>query len=231
MKRARVALCLACVLTSQGVLPARADVLYLAGASGGTNSDYAFAGAIVPLPGSALGSGFGVRIWGDYLDYTYRTGGREISASGWGGALAGVYQFSGDWGWSNLSAGMSYRDTHLSANDPSNHQRGGHGYLNVQADGGYNLNEAWRVRGLASYTPGTRGYIVQAGIDRRILEHLRLGLGTTFQGDRNYSQVSGAATAYIQIANGFELAPSVGLAHGGGDTGPYGGITVVLAAN
>jgi len=213
-------------------LPAKADVLLLSGASSGVTSDYAFAGAIVPFPGTQLGKGPAIRIWGDHLTYTYQAGAQKIKARGWGTALAGVYQFSGSWGWSNLSAGLSYRNTRLSPNDPGNSSRGGHTRLNLQADGGFNLDEDWRLRGLASYTPAIRDYLIQAGIDRSVTERLRLGLETRFQGDRNYEQKSAGAIAYIRLGSGVEFAPSLGVSHNDdGKTGVYGGLTFVWSVN
>lgn len=229
MNRACVALGLIAAIASTGISSSRAGELYLAGANSGVNSDYAFAGVLIPLPGAQLGKGLAARVWGDHLDYSYLSNGRRIDASGFGGALAGVYQFSGDWGWSNLSAGMTFRNTLLSASDPSNREAGAHAYFNGQADGGFNLNASWRIRGLASYTPQSHDYFVQAGIDRVVFEGLRLGVGPIFQGGRNYREVSGGITAYFQIRNGLELAPTIGVSHSSsGDTGAYGGVTLVL---
>jgi hypothetical protein len=210
--------------------PAWAEGLYLAGGNTGAASDYAFAGAILPL-GGAVGSGPAVRLWSDYLDYKYDGPGGSITARGYGGALAGVYQFSGDWGWANLSGGVTYRDTHLSSPDPANRDRGGHAYFALQADGGYNLDDAWRARGLASYTPQSRSYAVQAGLDRAVGQGVRLGLDTAFQGGRNYREVSGGITAYFQIAPGLEIDPAAGLSHASGSTKAYVGVTAVLIDN
>jgi hypothetical protein len=210
---------------------AGAEGLFLAGASKGATSDYAFAGAILPLPGQRLGQGYALRLWSDYLDYTYAGGPGTITASGWGGALAGVYQFSGDWGWSSLSAGVAFRHTVLSINDPGNSERGSKAHFNLQADGGYNLDPHWRLRGLGSYTPDNRAYLLQAGIDRTIWGEVRLGLSVMLQGDRNYSQVSGGVTAYIPLSPGIELAPSIGASQGGGKTAPYGSLTLVMTLN
>jgi hypothetical protein len=210
---------------------ARADGIYLAGASRGATSEYAFLGAIVPLPGQGVGSGFAARIWGDYLGYTYRTGNQTITAAGFGGAVAGVYQFSGDWGWANLSAGMTFRDLRLSMFDPGNRDRGAHGYFAAQIDGGYNIDEKWRVRHLASYTPTTNGYLLQLGLDRELSTSLRLGLTSSFQGDRNYTQMSGGAIAFWQISPGLEIAPGIGVSHGDGSLSLYGGVTLVLIVN
>jgi len=209
------------------IAPSQAAGTYLAGASGGVSYDYAFAGAIVPLtdnPGPA------VRIWADHLDYDYIAGsGGKIQAAGWGGAVAGVYQFSGAWGWTNLSAGVDYRNTLLSAPDPGNQQRGSHGYFAAQADGGLNLDEDWRVTGLASYTPDTHGYLTQAGLDRAVATDVRLGLVGTLQGDKNYQQVAGGVTAYFQVTPALQLAPFVGGSKSGKDSGVYGGVTLVFA--
>lgn len=230
MKRACIALALTVSAGAMGISSSHAGELYLAGGNTGPNSDYAFTGAIVPLPGGQLGKGFAVRVWGDYLDYSYLSGTRRITATGFGGALAGVYQLSGTWGWANLSAGATFRNTRLSASDPSNREAGAHTYFNGQVDGAYNLNASWRLRGLANYIPVTHDYFVQTGIDRLVLEWLRLGIGPTFQGGHDYREISGGVIAYIRLGHGFEVAPSVGVAHtSAGETGPYGAISLVLA--
>lgn len=110
---------------------ASADELFLGGAQYGANASYSFIGSVIPLPGSTLGSGFAARLWGDYLTYNYKSGLTKIDASGWGGELAGVYQFSGGWGWSDLSVGARYRDTHLSPIDPNNRARGARVYPTI----------------------------------------------------------------------------------------------------
>lgn len=218
-------------LALQLVSPAVASGIYLAQASKGAGADYGQVAATLPLLDGRVGQGPGIRLSGDFLDYTYQGGAGEITATGWGGALAGVYQFSGGWGWSNLSAGLSYRDTRLSQPDPNNKERGAREYFNMQADGGYNLDPDWRVRGLGSFTPAITGYLVQAGLDRAVWSDLRLGISTMFQGDRYYHQASAGVTGYFQLANGLELDPAIGVSHANGQTEPYGGLTLVLIDN
>ena len=210
---------------------ALADALILAGATRGASSDYAFAGTIVPVFDANVGSGPAVRLWADYLDYSYTGGVGPVTASGWGGALAGVYQFSGNWGWANLSAGMAFRDTTLSVFDPGNRQRGAHGYFDVQADGAYNFDEAWRARGLAQYTPTIQGYLAQFDVDRTVWGANRLGVTASFQGDENYNQVSAGVAAYFQLSPGLELDPAVGASHSDGRTSAYGTLVLVYAMN
>ena len=221
----------AVLLCASLAAPASADELALAGASRGANSDYAFAGAVLPVLGGSLGAGPAIRLWADYLDYSYTGGVGTVTAAGLGGALAGVYQFSGAWGWTNLGAGASYRNTHLSVFDPGNDQRGSRVYFNLQTDGGYNIDEAWRARDFVSYTPSTDGYQAQIGLDRAVLESLRIGVSAAFQGDRNYHQTSEGLTAFFQVSPGFEIDPAVGFSQGGGESSPYGSLTLVLTVN
>lgn len=209
---------------------AAADSMFLGGASRGANSDYAFAAAVIPVLDGVLGTGPAVRLSGDYLDYFYTGGVGPVTATGWGGGLAGVYQFSGEWGWTSLSTGITFRDTHLSRFDPGNTERGSRTYFNLQADGAYNIDQDWRARGFANVTPQINGYIVQAGFDRAVWDTLRMGVNTTLQGDRNYHQMSGGVTAFLQLGPGFELDPSVGISHGGKQTSVYGSLTLVLVA-
>jgi hypothetical protein len=223
----KLAILFLCLTASAG--QASAQQMLLAGASRGANSDYGFAGAIVPVFGASVGRGPALRLWTDYLDYTYTGGVGPVSAKGWGGALGAVYQSSGDWGWSNLSAGVSFRDTKSSIFDPGNDQLGSHSYLNLEGDGGYNLDSHWRARGFLSLTPSINGYIFQTGVDRDISAWVRLGANLVLQGDKNYHQLSSGVTAYFQLTPSMEIDPAIGLSHGQGKNTLYGGITLVLA--
>jgi hypothetical protein len=207
---------------------ARADVLYLSGAEHGSNSSYAFVGSIIPLPGNTLGSGFAVRLWGDYLAYDYKSGTTTIEGSGWGGEVAGVYQFSGAWGWSNLSLGTRYRDTKYHPDDLSNRARGGHVNFTLQGDGGYNIDASWRLRGIASYTSTVTGYFVQPGVDRAVSNTVRIGLDATFQGDKSYKQVSGGANVSIAIDDRKSLGLRAGASTSAAGTGLYAGLSFIL---
>src|SRR5258706_262146 len=207
---------------------ARADVLYLSGAEHGANSSYAFVGSIIPLPGDALGSGFAMRLWGDYLSYDYKSGATKIEGSGWGGEAAGGYQFSGAWGWSNLSVGTRYRDTKFSPDDPSNRARGAHFYFTLQADGGYNIDASWRLRGIASYTSTVTGYFVQPAIDRAISNIVRVGLDATFQGDKSYKQVSAGVNVSIAIDDRRSLGLRAGATTSGAGSGLYAGLSFIF---
>ncbi len=220
----------AVALLGYSIGPAGANSLYLAGASRGANSDYAFVGALLPFDG-VLGKGPALRLWGDYLDYSYTGGVGRVTASGWGGAVAGVYQFSGNWGWTNFAAGATFRDTHLSVFDPGNTQRGAHAYFNTQVDVGFNLNPTWRVRGYAGYVPATNGYGSQIGIDWAAWQSTRLGLNVGFQGDDNYNEVSAGVGAFFQLSPNLELDPSVGVSHSDGRTSAFGTIALALVTN
>jgi hypothetical protein len=210
---------------------ARADALILSGAEHGVSSSYAFIGTIIPLPGNALGSGWGVRLWGDYLAYDYASGPNTIEASGWGGEVSGVYQFSGAWGWSNLSLGARYRDTALSPDDPGNRARGAHVHLTVQADGGYNIDAFWRLRGIANYTSSIDGYYLQPAIDRSVSGRVRLGIDATFQGDKSYKQFSAGANLTLTIDSIHSFGLRAGTSSNGSDTGVYGGVSFVFTRN
>jgi hypothetical protein len=217
-------------LVVASVLPvsAYADEIYLAGTQFGANSSYSYAGAILPLPGNVAGSGFAARFWGDYLTYDYRSGATKIDASGWGGEVAGVYQFSGAWGWSNLSAGGRYRDTSFSPDDPGNRARGSRLYLTLQADGGYNIDSNWQFRGIASYLSNVTGYFVQPTIDRSIWNGLRAGIDATFQGDRSYKQVYVGANLSIAFDDHRSLGLRAGTMASGGGSGLYAGISFLF---
>jgi hypothetical protein len=211
------------------ILPAEADTLYLGGLSGSTtHSYYGFLGAIIPLPDNDLGKGWAVKLWGDGLGYRYGTGLGRTAASAWGGEVAAVYQFSGDWGWANLSAGVQLRNTRLSPDDPTNDARGTRASLKVQADGAYNLDDAWRLRGLASYATTASAYYVDGDIDARLMPGLRLGVELRNQGDRTFRQTAAGAIAFVQASDHLEIGASAGFSHDQGEDGLYAGLTFVL---
>ena len=210
---------------------ARADVLYITGGESGANASYAFLGAIVPLPGNSLGSGFAVRVWADHLAYKYDSGPNTVKATGWGGETAGVYQFSSAWGWTNLSLGLRYRDTKLSPLDLSNRSRGAHIRAGAQIDGGINLDDAWRFRWIGSVTSTVNGYYLQPAIDRSVFANVRLGVDGTLQGDETYQQSSVGANASITIRDRYILGLRVGSTVSGAKTGLYGGASLVFTAS
>jgi len=225
----RIGLYLPVVVLASVVSPsAHADEMFLGGAQYGANASYSFIGSVIPLPGSTLGSGFAARLWGDYLTYNYRSGATKIDASGWGGELAAVYQFSGPWGWSDLSAGARYRDTHLSPVDPNNRARGARVYPTIQVDGGYNLDADWQFRGIANYTPTVTGYFVQPSIDRAVSRSIRAGVDVTFQGDSSYRQVYAGANLTVILDDRRSFGLRAGTMMSGGGSGIYAGISFVL---
>jgi hypothetical protein len=211
--------------------PARADALILTGGEYGAHSSYAYVGAIVPLPGQALGSGFGMRLWGDYVGYDYASGPSTVEAAGWGGELAAVYQLSGAWGWSNFSAGVRYRDTELSPDDPNNAARGAKAYLTLQIDGAFNVTSRWRLRGIANYTSTIDGYFVQPAIDRALSDSLRVGIDATFQGDKSYKQVAAGLNLTVAIDPRRSFGIRAGASDNGNDTGLYGGVSLAWTTN
>ena len=210
---------------------AHADQLYLAGGQYGANSSYAYLGSVLPLPGNSLGHGFAARVWSDYLTYNYHSGGQKIDASAWGAELAGMYQFSGAWGWSDLSAGAHYRDTTLSPDDPANRARGGQVFLTLQADGAYNIDQDWRLRGIATYISTVNGYFLQPMIERAVSSTVRVGIDATFQGDRTYRQVYAGANASISLSDSRIIALRAGTMTSGGASGLYAGLSFVLIGN
>ena len=210
---------------------ARADGLFLGGSEYSSESAYGYLGAIMPLPENHLGSGFAVRVWGDYLKYRYTSGGTKIEASGWGAAVAAVYQFSGSWGWSNFSAGGEFRDLELSPDDPANDSRGSHLRLTVQGDGGYNLRSDWRVRGTASYTPEIEGYFVQPAIEHKVAPRLWLGLDGTFQGDNSYEERAGGVIATFNADEQRSVSLRLGGKNTDDGTNFYVGLSFVISTH
>jgi Cellulose biosynthesis protein BcsS len=210
---------------------AHAEGMYLAGGEYGPSSSYAFVGTVLPLPGNKIGSGYAVRLWGDYLTYNYLSLAKTVKASGWGGEASGIYQFSGAWGWGNVSLGARYRDTMLSPDDFNNRARGVHIYGTAQVDGGYNLDASWRIRGVANLTSTVNGYYLQPAIDRAVDGSLRLGVDATLQGDESYHQKSVGANLTFGIGSRSDVGIRVGATISGAKTGPYAGLLFLLSDN
>lgn len=159
----------------------------------------AYAGVLAPIPGGKLGSGLAVRLSVNGGGYSYDAGRQKIKARYGGGDLSAMYQFSGSWGYANVSVGPRYGYTHLRPNDPGSSRRGSSLDAIASSDGAL-VAEKWRMEWYGLYGTGVKDYQAKLFISRAAAPGLRLGLEGGVQGDPSYSRVYGGAGAAVRLA-------------------------------
>lgn len=195
--------------------PSRAvSGLVLAGAEvaeGGNR--YAYLGAIVPLSrDSQLGNGWVQRIWFDWLEYRFDSGGQEILAQGPGASWMLGYQ-----GGSNLAygvyAGVTYRDTDLDPDDRSVSNRGRQVGAGTIAELNGSFAEKWHYGLIAALTTSPHGaYWGRFRMLRTISPRgLQVGFETVGYGDPDYSGVKvGAVLDRLSLGRQASLGVKLG---------------------
>lgn len=195
--------------------------------AGGTiaPSSSAYVGTSVALPGGALGRGPALRVVGSWSEFNYTSGATSIDGRSAGIAVAGVYQWSGSWGYANISAGVAYRDTDLSPDDPGNPNRGTQWDGVVGVDGMRNLGD-WRVGGLASYGFNLEEYYARLELTRAVSGTLRLGAEGVAQGDPNFERQQLGALVAFAPAPRWEVRLSAGAFFEDTGDGAYGAVAL-----
>lgn len=185
-------------------------VAFAGGAAGDGLSGYA--GVVRALPGSELGKGLALRGSASGGSYHYESNGARIDGRFVAAEAALVYQFSGRWGWANLSAGPRLSDVSLSPRDPSNHRQGTRLDLALQSDGALLLGRSWRLGWLGSLGVRDGTYFSRAELGRLVASRsqTRLGLEAGLQGDPNYRSVSLGLFAATGLSSGLEGRISAG---------------------
>jgi hypothetical protein len=173
-----------------------------------SESSSAYAGGVVSLPGHSLGHGPAIRLGLSGGRYEYDAGATPITAEYGGAETALVYQFSGKWGWANLSAGPKFSHTKLSPIDPGNKLRGSRWDLGLQSDGAFD-GAHWRLGWFASYGVANEAYQAKLQLSRKLsAENFRLGIEAGIQGDPSYKK--GIVGAFIGKAIGRNLDLQIG---------------------
>jgi hypothetical protein len=185
---------------------------YAGGSLGqGTNG---YAGLVVAVPGARLGHGLAVR--GTLIggNYRYDTGtGVRIHGKYIGGEAALVYQFSGDWGWSNISAGPRLTHTSLSPSDPDNKRDGSRWDVGTQIDGAFNFDPKWRLTYLGSVGIRDGAYLVKADVGPFIdsKSQTRIGVEGSLQGDPKYKARGAGVFVGTQFQKDAQIQLSAGI--------------------
>ncbi|MFK0300246.1 cellulose biosynthesis protein BcsS [Brevundimonas sp. NPDC090276] len=182
---------------------------------------FAYAGALIPLPGARPDQGWAVRPVASAGAYDYRRNATDIEADYVNLELSLVNRRSGDWGYLNLAAGARFSNTDLSQPDPQNRREGSQWDGMVSIDGA-RYSGAWRLSGYASYAFSIEDYYIRGEVTRATRPNgLRLGLETIIEGDPSYDRQSLGALVAFQPMAGTEARVSVGARMGDRDTEPY----------
>lgn len=190
-----------------GASPARADDLQGVLFAGGTASasPSAYGGALAALPGGRLGEGLALRVTVNAGRYEYDRAASRVQGQYTGGEAALVQQFSGPWGWANLSAGPRVTHTSLSPGDPDNANRGTRFDLGLQTDGALNPPH-WQLGWRASYAPHGAAYEMQLRLARKVGdERRRIGIEAGILGDPSFRQESLGGTLALPLGKRAEL--------------------------
>jgi len=192
-KSVRLALAMAALsIPLSSAVPARAGGWLMIGGAeravgrGDSRGSYAYLGAVAPLGGERLGTGFFHRYLLDGVGYDYPLGGGTVDATV-AGLEAGLgWQTGGLRGWGSVSVGARYSHTRLSPDDPGSAVRGDKLWGKLQVEGERMLTPGWKVNGGASYTFGLDGYWVRARALARVRNAVFTGPEVVLQGDPDY---------------------------------------------
>lgn len=211
-------------LTSAGARAETPKGVWFVGGSVSESSS-AYVGGVVSLPGNSLGHGLAVRLGLSGGRYKYDAGATPITAEYGGTETALVYQFSGKWGWANLSTGPKFSHTKLSPADPGNKLRGSRWDLGLQSDGAFDGTQ-WRLGWFGSYGVTNKAYQTKLQLGRKLAaENFRLGIETGIQGDPSYKKAILGAFIGKTIGRNLDLQAGSGISEQRG-RGPriYGSI-------
>jgi cellulose synthase (UDP-forming) len=210
---------------------ARGETIGLAGVEGGSNSSYAYAGVVAPLPGQGEHEGWAARVWGDRLTYSYDLNGTNVEAEAYGGELALVHRWSGEWGYANASVGARYRSTDLTPDDAGNPAEGSQWDANLQFDGRAAMHERWALVWLAAREIDQGSSIVRLGADRD-MNGWRLGADATRLWGERHGETQAGLIAQWRLRNGATLGARAGATRNDdGDQGGYAGLGIAFAWN
>lgn len=175
------------------------------------DSQAAYAGAVVALPGARLGKGLAIRGTANAGSYDYESGGQTINGDYVGGEIALVYQTSGPWGWANFSLGPRLTDTRLKPDDPGNKRRGTRLDAGMQADGAFD-GARWRLSWLGSYAPVDEVFETHVQLGRKLAGgKYRIGIEGGVLGDPSFTKGSAGAFVALPFAGKAELQLASGL--------------------
>lgn len=198
----------------------------LAGVEASRDNQYAYLGAVLPLPGQQLGRGFVQRYWLDYIAYRYeKTPQQGIDAKVAGVEAALGYQQSGVASWWGGYLGARYADTRLSPGDPYNDSEGRRLRAKLQLEGETEVGAGWRINGIVSHLVGDGNYWLRLRAQTTLGNQWHLGPEWVAQGDPNYRAYKmGAFLGNIRLGAGSALTLKAGVSKSDNDSAsPYAG--------
>ncbi len=185
------------------------DGVAFAGGSVSRDSS-AYAGAIIALPGSSLGDGLALKAAASGGVYDYQSGAGRIDATYYGGVLGLAHQWSGNWGWANLSGGVRFTQTDLSPSDPANEREGRRFDAALGADGAL-VEGAWRLGWYAEGGVRDESYLARLQLTRSVVpDRLRLGVEGMISGDPQYRAENIGIALSAPLGGDFEIQLSGG---------------------
>jgi len=160
----------------------------LAGMEVSRDDQYAYLGAVIPLPGQRTGNGFVQRYWIDYIAYRYEQSAlQDIDAKVVGGEAALGFQKAESGSWWGAYLGARYANTRLSPDDPGNDDRGARWRAKLQIEGETQLAGNWRINGILSHQIGNDDYWARVRLQTTLTNKWHVGPEFVSQGDSNYS--------------------------------------------
>lgn len=193
------------------------STLLLGGAEVSTGASYTYFGHVAPLPESSLGNGFVRKLWIDWSRYRYDKGGSTYDVSAPGAEIALGYQRASENHWWAAYAGLAYRHSNLTPDDPTSTVRRSMLRPKFQLEGEQTLDQTFKVSASGSYLSGQQAYWVRGRILRNIWSDRQTGLEAVAQGDPNYhaSQL-GIVLLGLKVGNAVDVGLKVGAQQIGG---------------
>jgi hypothetical protein len=195
------------------------------------DSQYAYLGVVLPLPGQDPGRGLVQRYWLDYLTYRYeKTPTQDIDAEVLGGEAALGYQKSSERGGWGVYLGARYADTRLDPDDLSHEGRGGHWYAKLQLDGEVALGQGWRLGGIVSHVVDHDAFWARVRLQTPLAQRWQVGPEFIAQGDPNYRAYKlGVFVGNIRVGTDSALTLKAGASKSEDDSAsPYAGVELYL---
>ncbi len=164
------------------------ESVVLTGLEASRDQQYAYLGAVLPVPGSRLGLGWVQRYWLDYNAYRYeKLPLQYIDTQVTAVEAALGYQQSSASSWWGAYLGARYADTRFEPNDPDNDDGGKQWRAKLQLEGETELGAGWRVNGIASHLLGDANYWARLRLQTTLANQLQIGPEVIVQGDSYYS--------------------------------------------
>jgi hypothetical protein len=203
-------------MLSAAMAPAWAqERIFLTGVEASRDSQYAYLGAVLPLPGNRLGQGFVQRYWLDYDAYRYeKLPLQYIDTRVVSGEAALGYQQSSASGWWGAYLGARYANMRLSPDDPDNDDRGWRWRAKWQFEGETEVSAGWRANVIVSNLVGDANYWARLRLQTLLRNQWHIGPEVIVQGDPNYSAYKvGAFFGNIKVGESSALTLKAGVSN------------------